>query len=175
MHAAVRCGHSEIANVLLEDCNDVNVANARDSEGRTALHIASCHGSADIVQLLLVSPSFRAVCLQDDSGRNALHHAAVHGHDEIARILLASHRFSDVAVNAVTEEDMPFTLGNFKVTTEDGVTAVHLAAKFGHVAVARTLLHSARFHASNALTLERKYSVLAVAARYGHTSVARVC
>ena len=55
--------------------------------------------------------------------------------------------------------------------TQDGCTALHLAAKYGHVAVAQVLLESRRFKASDVATLEGTYTALHVAACYGHVGV----
>ena len=123
--------------------------------------MASFLGQTDIVESLLESDIFKCVCLQNSRGRTALHCAAAEGHDEVVRLLLASDRFTDEAVNAVSEEEIPIIVEPWGICipTQDGCTALHLAAKDGHVAVTQVLLESGRFKASDVATLE--------ATRYG--------
>lgn len=52
LHAAVRGGHGEIVNYLLE--NGAPVTNNGIMNDGTPLHIAAMHGETEIVQLLLL-------------------------------------------------------------------------------------------------------------------------
>ena len=91
---------------------------------------------------------------------------------DVARMLLGSCCFTDGAVNALAGEHMPWKWAEHDVTTEDGFTALHVAAKFGHVSVAKALLEAGRFRCVNAATSQARYTALHVAARYGHAGVA---
>ena len=170
LHHAISCRHVDMARLLLETST---IINARDEGGNAWLHHASCIGSVDVVNLLLAKDEFLPVCLQNDIGRTALHCAAANGHEEVAKMLLSSSRFSDDAVNAIAEEeDMLGPAEKKQFGKEDGLTALHLAAKFGHVAVAKTLLETPRFEITvNASTFVMEYSALHMASRHGHQGV----
>ena len=172
-HHAISCGHVDVAKLGLETAPS-KLINARDQGGNTWLHHASCLGSVDVVNLLLANDEFLPVCLQNDIGWIALHCAAAYGHEEVAKMLLSSSRLSDDAVNAIAEEDdMLGPAEKKQFWKEDGLTALHLAAKYGHLAVAETLLETSRFkRAVNASTLVLEYSALHMASRYGHRGVA---
>ena len=162
-----------------EDDNEepgLHPINLRDADDNTALHVASFLAQKDIVESLLESDIFKCVCLQNSSGRTALHCAAAEGHDEVVRLLLASDRFTDEAVNAVAEEEIPVIVEawGIHIPKQDGCTALHLAARYGHVAVTQVLLESGRFRASDAATLEGTLTALHVAAYYGHVGVVHV-
>ena len=126
------------------------------------------------MNLLLANDEFLPVCLQNDTGRTALHCVAAHGHEEVAKMLLSSSRFSDDAVNAIAEEeDLLDPAKKKQFGKEDGLTALNLAAKFGHVAVAETLLETSRFErAVNASTFVIEYSALHMASCHGQQGVA---
>ena len=170
------CQDEILKHASAEDGNEelgLHSINVRDADDNTALHVASFLGQKDSVVSLLESDIFKCVCLQNSSGRTALHCAAAEGHNEVVRLLLASDRFTDEAVNAVAEEEIPiiFEPLGIHIITQDGCTALHLAAKYGHVAVAQVLLESGRFKASDVATLEGTYTALHVAAYYGHVGV----
>ena len=87
-------------------------------------------------------------------------------------LLLLSDHFPDETVNATAEEEMPVSSEELQVTMDSGVTALHVAAKFGCSAVARLLLESERFKVMNDATAELCHNALHITARYGHGSVA---
>ena len=171
LHAAAGCGHAHAVEVLL-GCGHSDVANALDVEGNSALHVAALNGHEDVVRVLLASAEFRCICLPNVAGRTALHCAPVQGNQEIVKMLLFDDRFTDEAVNAQAEEHMPVSYEEVQVTTEEGVTALHLAAKFGHVGVVQALLEPGRFKALHDKTVHLCFNALHIAARYGHCGVA---
>ena len=170
LHIAASCGHARVVELLLER-GDSDVANALDDEGNSALHIAALNGHQDVVRVLLACPKFRCVCLPNVAARTVLHCAAVQGNQEIVKMLLLHYGLSDEAVNALAEEDMPYSFEKVQVTTEEGVTALHLAAKFGHVGVVQVLLETDRFKVLNEATVNLRYTALHIAARYWHCTV----
>ena len=63
-----------------------NLINAKDSHGRTALHLCASNGNDQIFwQLLSHGASIDA---KDDQGATALHRAADAGNNEVCRLLL---------------------------------------------------------------------------------------
>ena len=168
---AAGCGHADVVEALL-DCGYSDFADALDHDGNSALNIAALNGSCDVVRVLLASEQFGCICLPNVAARTALHCAAAQGSQDVVKMLLCNHRFTDEAVNALAKEDMPLSYKEVQVTTEEGVTALHLAAKFGHVGVVHALLDAERFKALDDATVFLCCSPLHVAARYGHCVVA---
>ncbi|KAF5618694.1 ankyrin repeat-containing protein [Fusarium sp. NRRL 52700] len=85
LHLAALSGHGSIVKTLVND-HDANVM-AKDSGGRTALHIACWMGNLGIVQILLPKTS---IGIKDENGITPVHLAAGQGHPEIVRLLLES-------------------------------------------------------------------------------------
>nr|XP_020476967.1 ankyrin repeat domain-containing protein 50-like [Monopterus albus]XP_020476968.1 ankyrin repeat domain-containing protein 50-like [Monopterus albus]XP_020476969.1 ankyrin repeat domain-containing protein 50-like [Monopterus albus]XP_020476970.1 ankyrin repeat domain-containing protein 50-like [Monopterus albus]XP_020476971.1 ankyrin repeat domain-containing protein 50-like [Monopterus albus] len=124
---------------------------SKDSEGRTALHVASWQGCVEIVDLLLkhgANPN-----AQDTEGRPPLHSVAWTGHAEVGRRLLeASGMDIDLACN-------------------QGATALSIAAQEGHVHVVAMLLE----RGANPDHMD-KYgrSPVKVAGKHGHFNIVRL-
>ena len=78
-----RVGNTDEVLMLLKMGADVN---ARDEDGKTALHNASQSGYTEIVRLLLDNGA--DVNAKDNYGRTALHNASESGYTEIVRLLL---------------------------------------------------------------------------------------
>ncbi|KAK9814929.1 hypothetical protein WJX73_002227 [Symbiochloris irregularis] len=74
----------------LEDCQQAldqgAKVDSRDSQGRTALHMASGNGHLEITQVLLKGGA-EATAANDD-GNTPLHYACLNGHLEVAQELL---------------------------------------------------------------------------------------
>ena len=174
LHIAAQYGHTEIAEMLLA-CPRFVTVDALDSEYNTALHSAALKGRDLLVRLLLASERFRGVSLQNAQGRTALHCAAEQGNGDVAKLYCyLMRRFTDEAVNAVAGEHMPWAWAEREVTIERACTALHVAARFGQVAVAKALLEAERFKVVNSATLQKSCSALHLAAWYGHVGVARL-
>ncbi|XP_034042115.1 ankyrin repeat domain-containing protein 50 [Thalassophryne amazonica] len=94
---------------------------SRDSEGRTALHVASWQGSVDMVQLLLLHGA--NLNAQDTEGRPPLHSVAWTGHAEVGRCLLEA---TDINVDLSCKQH--------------GATALSIAAQEGHADIVMMLL-----------------------------------
>ena len=126
------------------------------------------------MRVLLESESFRDVCVQNAQGQTALHCVAEQGSEDIARMLLRSDRFTDGAVNALAGEHVPSTRVEQNIrATKDGLTALHVAARFGQVAVAKALLEEERFRQVNVATSQGRLNALHFAAWHGHVGVAK--
>ncbi|KAJ5614506.1 hypothetical protein N7528_008160 [Penicillium herquei] len=124
LHWACATGNSRLAEVLLTPVDGRPKAeiNAVELRGKTALHVATAHDRADIVQLLLQHEAAVNAC--SDGGWTPLHNACDKGCEAIVRILLrAGAHINSQLLN--------------------GVTPLHLAAQGGHREVVECLLERA--------------------------------
>ena len=120
LHWACAQGNWRLAELLLTrpDGPKANI-DAAELRGKTALHIATAHDRADIVQLLLQHEATVNAC--SDGGWTPLHNACERGCEAIVRILLrAGAHINSQLLN--------------------GVTPLHLAAQGGHTEVVKCLL-----------------------------------
>uniref|UniRef100_A0A8C7HN82 Transient receptor potential cation channel, subfamily A, member 1a n=1 Tax=Oncorhynchus kisutch TaxID=8019 RepID=A0A8C7HN82_ONCKI len=119
LHFAAEYGRINTCHRLLESMTNTRLLNEGDERGMTPLHLASRGGHVIVVDLLLRKG---ALFHSDYKGWTCLHHAAAEGYSQTIIILLAS---------------------NIKLldkTDEDRNTALHLAAREGHVAAVTLLL-----------------------------------
>jgi uncharacterized protein len=115
---AAKAGSLADLNAALADGADIN---ARDTDGVTALWMASQQGYADVVKFLLSTGAEVNVSRTDD-GISALYMAALNGHADIVRLLLENGADIDI-----------------KKTT-NGITALWAASRNGHADVVKLLL-----------------------------------
>lgn len=127
---AVDNGDTCVVKALVEHAGPhlEEAANAQNQYGWTPLHMAACHGTVEIVDMLCGGKSEVAVNVKNNIGRTPLHLAAspcdrTHQHDPKVVELLLSR--TDVAVN---------------VQDEDGESPLHCAARYGKKAVVELLL-----------------------------------
>ncbi|XP_032406614.1 transient receptor potential cation channel subfamily A member 1b [Xiphophorus hellerii] len=119
LHFAAQYGRINTCHRLLESITDSRLLNEGDERGLTPLHLASKAGHTKVVQLLLRKG---ALFHSDYKGWSCLHHAASEGYTQTMDILLSAN---------------PKLLDK---TDEDGNTALHIAARSGHVAAVRMML-----------------------------------
>uniref|UniRef100_A0AAX7W8M0 Ion transport domain-containing protein n=1 Tax=Astatotilapia calliptera TaxID=8154 RepID=A0AAX7W8M0_ASTCA len=119
LHFAAQYGRINTCHRLLESITDSRLLNEGDERGLTPLHLASKEGHTKVVQLLLRKG---ALFHSDYKGWTCLHHAASEGYTQTMDILLAAN------------------LKLLDKTDEDGNSALHIAARGGHVAAVRLLL-----------------------------------
>ncbi|VDM30925.1 unnamed protein product [Hydatigera taeniaeformis] len=147
LHIATLCGSADMVFLLLKFGANPNMP-TRDAY--TALHIAAKDGRADIVQCLLASganPDART-----RRGFCPLHLAAKRGRAEAARTLLQVMR--PELVNAVGR---------------NGLTPLHMAAHYNHVALVQLLLE---FGAEADRPAGNGYTALHIAAKRNHQDLA---
>ncbi|XP_053715593.1 transient receptor potential cation channel subfamily A member 1b [Synchiropus splendidus] len=120
LHFAAQYGRINTCHKLLETIKDSRLLNEGDEKGLTPLHLAASGGHSKVVELLLRKG---ALFHCDYKGWTCLHHAASEGYTQtMEKILAANVKLMDK-------------------TDEDGNTALHVAAKHGHVAAVRMMLN----------------------------------
>ncbi|XP_061662032.1 transient receptor potential cation channel subfamily A member 1b isoform X2 [Syngnathoides biaculeatus] len=120
LHFAAQYGRINTCHRLLETITDSRLLNEGDERGLTPLHLASRGGHTEVVRLLLRRG---ALFHSDYKGWTCLHHAASEGYTQTLDILLSAN------------------LKLLDKTDEDGNTALHIAARMGHVAAAMLMVN----------------------------------
>ncbi|XP_061522352.1 transient receptor potential cation channel subfamily A member 1b [Phycodurus eques] len=120
LHFAAQYGRINTCHRLLETITDSRLLNEGDGRGLTPLHLASRGGHTQVVGLLLRKG---ALFHSDYKGWTCLHHAASEGYTQTMDILLSAN------------------LKLLDKTDEDGNSALHMAARMGHVAAAMLMVN----------------------------------
>ena len=141
LHAAVRGGQQETAELLIDSGASVD---ARNSDGETALLVAADLGSDALGRALVVEGAVSDAA--DNRGRTPLHMAAIRGHDAMAELLL-EHGADVNASSMKAEMGERLSLPSYQgfplpevSATQEGWTPLHLAACEGHDAMVHLLL-----------------------------------
>jgi ankyrin repeat protein len=167
LRAAVESNDAQTIADVLSQCADPNLP---DSNKRTALHLAARAGRAQAVKALVgrsgSNPGDVALNLADIRGQTPLHLAVAYGHLAVVRVLLSRTYSGEVVVmdmddsaEKASESDLGSSImrveslrsegGNRNAahvivnkTDNNGCTALHVAAHFGHDEVAGELLNA---------------------------------
>ncbi|PFX27903.1 Ankyrin-3 [Stylophora pistillata] len=136
LHYAAQNDHSQVVTLFLN--HKPGVMMQQNAEGSTCVHIAAMKGSVSVIkELLKFNPSGITTARNKRKFATPLLLAASGGHKVVVEVLI------DHGASASDED-------------ADGMTVLHLAARFGHVDV-----------------LETGLSALHVAAQYGQIEVVR--
>ncbi|CAN5667763.1 hypothetical protein BH23GEM9_BH23GEM9_30460 [soil metagenome] len=178
IHVAAENGHAAVVRILLDSGAD---SNAKDGDGRTALHIAAAKGFSDVVRALSGRCDIAAL---DESGYWPLRAALRAGNVDMARLLIDElHASVDhprerdwslihlaALSGSVSEGRVLLRLGADPNTRgTDEATPLHLAAEAGREEFVQLLLGDERVDIS---ARERGgVTPLHVAAERGHSGV----
>ena len=156
LHLACKCGNLEIVKYLSNEksCNLESKTYSSSKKkskgtitGRTPLHYASYSGHLELASYLVSGQSCNPLCA-DDLGFTPLHLACQEGHFELVQFFVEQ---------AHCEPN--------SVTTEDGKSALHLAALSGNLEIVKLLSNIGEFNPSSIDSEGR--TVLHYAARNG--------
>ena len=119
---AVEENSLDCVRILLQHGADVRVTS---KDGTTALHLAACHETPRILEMILQSSAAKGSSLytRNNNGMSLLHVAATHGWPPTIEYILKHF-----------EEASPFD------RLQDDSTCLHLAARSGRVTVAKLFL-----------------------------------
>ena len=118
--AAAIVGHTDKLAAFLKQ--DPKLINARDGDGKTALHWAALYGQKKVMELLLANKA--DVNSLDEDGFTPLHWAATFNQSDAVKLLLANKANMNIKVQKY------------------GWTPLRLAVIHGHMATAEALLNS---------------------------------
>ncbi|MBV9125223.1 MAG: ankyrin repeat domain-containing protein, partial [Planctomycetes bacterium] len=171
LHAAAEMGEAVVIENLILKGADVN---ARAANGQTPLHVAADHGSYGAIDALLkhkADPN-----LKDHQGRTPVQ-LAIDYDAAVERLLAGGAEPSDILVASfagradLVERFLTRDKTSLGARTLSGETALHIAARLGHVKVAEVLLaHGADVNARD----RSKITPLHRAAEYGRSDVVKL-
>jgi ankyrin repeat protein len=183
LHVAASFGLKLIVRLLVEKGGDLN---ARDSWGRTALHVAAEEGFMDLIECL---PECEASKIDSESGGfySPLELAMMHGHEGVVRVLLER---GDANTHTVFKEQIVLTWAaekgfielvrlmlasndaNADLKDESDRTALSYAAEMGRRDVVQLLLDRDDVNADSPDHFGR--TPLSFAAEGGYQEIARL-
>ncbi|XP_061411979.1 caskin-2-like isoform X5 [Lethenteron reissneri] len=187
LHHAALNGNTEIMNLLLEAQAHVDM---KDNKGLRPLHYAAWQGKVEPLRILLKAGS--SVNLQSGDGQIPLHLSVQNGHYQVSELLL-QHQANPCIVNNnnKTPLDLACEFGRLRVVKlllssnvcptllegrphdpshPNSTSALHLAAKNGHVDIIRMLILAG----VDVNRQTRVGTALHEAALYGKTEVVRL-
>ncbi|KAF5012599.1 hypothetical protein FDECE_1366 [Fusarium decemcellulare] len=159
--------------------------NAKDANGKTALHIAVEHGLVDVAEKLIKAEA--DVSAEDEEKRQPLHRACLEGHARLAELLLENGAEIEAkqyqqataldeacwkghirVVNLLLDKN-----ANTQVTDQNGWSPLYSASCYGHDEVVERLLGVDKSNI-NATETSGGRTALHIAVQEGHANVASI-
>ncbi|VDI25530.1 ankyrin repeat domain-containing protein 17 [Mytilus galloprovincialis] len=166
LSATCQNGHTEVAQLLLDNKADINITNIYNQNTLTPLFLACRHGCHDTVKYLLdlngqALNSRVDTTIKHKKGWSALHVACQNGHKEVIKLLIdVGININDTTNSGSTPlhkacfggqyETVKFLLDlngqalnsrvNITVKDDKGLSALHLACQNGHKEVIKLLI-----------------------------------
>ncbi|WAR23175.1 ANK3-like protein [Mya arenaria] len=166
LHMAAQYGKLDVCATLLKLNAD---ANAVDEHVQTPLHLAAENDHSDVVKLFLKHRP-ELVTMANTDGMTIAHIAAAKGSAGVLKELMKFNKSVVTTARNKTHESSALHLAAEGGYREDGNTALHLAAKEGHIQIMEALAGKLSFR-----TTSRKTGLTAmhVAASYGQMDFIR--
>ena len=180
LHLASLHGHNETVKLLIEARLQPEIDTA-DTLGNTPLILASKNGHLAVVELLLDQGANMDLTNDKEDGHTALYHATSNGHEKTAELIVykaKGTRIKDISQVLLLAAQKGFylvcercvdSITEYEVNSkdDDGYTALHYAAKNGHVNIVSLLVeHGARVNTKT--NNDSTPLALAVSAGRGH-------
>ena len=121
-HHSARNGNSELVTYFADMGANIGF---KTNEGRNCLHIAALHGHMNLCKILINKYKFD-VHKTNNTGLKALHYSAINGSYELVRY------FADIGKD-------------IKCKNNFGWNCLHIAARYGHLDLCKTLLDEEKF------------------------------
>jgi ankyrin repeat protein len=138
LHYAASNGHKEVCKLLISMYLE-NIATP-DNNGSTPLHLAALGGHKEVCEMF-ISKNPVAIYDIDDAGSTALHVAALKGHKEVCELLVNKISSDPQGLMAsMANHLLGGAQGFINYADKKGDTALHLAAKGGHMEVCKMLI-----------------------------------
>ena len=176
LHIAAQKGHLLICKALIENHNfDVKKAS---NKGWTALHFSAYNGSYKLVKFF--SDKGIDIHVATNDGLNCLHIAAANGHLDLCKRLIDKHKVDVQVTNKEGATALHFSSqnGNYElfeffanrsknvhIQTNNGVTCLHIAARYGKLNLCKILIEEYGFDVHKADN--KGWTVLHFSSEYG--------
>ena len=176
LHIAAAKAHLNLCKALMKIHNFKG--DMADNYGWTALHRSALNGSYDLVKLFAENGT--DIYLKTREGMNCLHIAAFNGHLKLCEKLVAEHKFDVNMVDNLgwtalhhsarngSYELIEFFIkmgADIHLKTNDGQNCFHIAARFEHLNLCKTLIDIHNFDVD--MTNSMGWTVLHYSAKSG--------
>lgn len=180
LHSAVRSGHCQVTQLLLDSGADYNLHGPPTS--MTPMNLASENGHIEVAQLLLKIGA--DIEIPESNGATPLYLASINGHTEMVRLLLshgakvnATNNYKWTPVNAAADSGFSDTVkvlieggADIELATEYGQTAFYSACTEGRLEVVRMLIDQAEINCQNRFF----WTAVNSAAKEGFTEIVKL-
>ena len=156
LHIAARYGHLNLCKTLINEYNvDVQLP---DNDGWNALHFSARNGSYEVVKFF--TDMGTDTNLKGTDGKNCLHIAARYGHLNLCKTLINKYNVDVQLPDNDGWTALHFSAGSgsyeivkyftnmgikINLKTKDGMNCLHIAARYGHLNLCKTLINKYNF------------------------------